>query len=172
MTIERIKLLTEICTGWIGAFAIVAGGGFAVVQYLEKEKSDRVKSSLDFFERYNRAPIFGSRQKLDSAWFRNEARLDELLDTTPFNDSEYRNFILKVIKSEGLEQNIFQLIAFYDSLEVCIRASICDSEAALSFLHSDAQALFRLHYNFIMSVRKSRKDPTVGFDLEQFTRRK
>lgn len=172
VTMERIKLLTDIVTTWLGAIALILGGGFAVVQYLEKEKGDRVKVSLDLFDRYNKPPFFDSRKRIEHAWQKNDVELDRILSGKPMDKQQYTDFITAVVQRENIEYDVFQLIAFFESLEICIRSEICDRSAAVSFLHSDAQAFYRLHYSTIHQAREFRGDSSIGRDLEALIERK
>lgn len=172
MTMERIKLLTEIVTSWLGAIALILGGGFAVVQYLEKEKGDRVKVSLDFFDRYNKPPFYDSRKRIEDAWHKNDYELDKILSSQPMDKKKYSEFVIAVVQRENIEYDVFQLMAFFESLEICIESEICDRSSALSFLHSDALAFYRLHFSIIGKVREFRGDPSIANKLEALISRK
>lgn len=172
VNLERIKVLTEILTSWLGAIALLLGGGFAVVQYMEKDKADRVKASMDFFERYNKPPFYDSRQRIERAWERNDYELNRILGVKPMDRQKYTDYVLFVIDRENIEYDVFQMIAFFESLEVCVKLSICDSAAALSFLQADARTLYRLHFSAINRARQIREDDTIAGELESFTRRK
>lgn len=172
VALERFKLLSDVVRTWLGAIALILGGGFAIVQYIEKEKADRIKVSLDFFDRYNKSPFYDSRQRIERAWEKNDVELDKILSANPMDRRKYSKFITTVAKQENIEYDIFQLIAFFESLEICIRSAICDSSAAVSFLHSDAQAFYRLHFSVIHQAREFRGDPSIGRDLESLIGRK
>jgi hypothetical protein len=169
--LERTKILTEIVTAWISMLALIIAGCFAGFQYLEKEDGERVKETLSFLGRFNTSPVLDARRKIATTWDGNMSQMIEILERKPFIDSDYRQFILKTIHDGGIGQDVALVIEYFDSLEVCIRAKICDGPAAAQFFKAEATSFFRQHYRHIQRVREERHDERFAQDLERFTKR-
>ena len=172
MTLERSKTITDIATAWIGVIALVAGGGFAVYQYLQKENGDRVKETLNFLDRYNKSPFSEARRTVAGVWERHSDKQNVLLSKSPFSAQEYNDFALDVIQHEKIGPDILLLIEFFESLEICVRKEICDSQVAMLFFQPEARALYNQHFAKISFERTKRTDPRLAHELEAFCQRK
>ncbi|RLJ65088.1 DUF4760 domain-containing protein [Sulfurisoma sediminicola] len=148
--------------------AVVGGSAFGLYEYLQKDKADHTRDTLSYVDRYLKAPIHDVRVKLDAVWTPRE---DELIARLKRSVPDYENFVLKTIRDEKLESDIFSLISFLESVEACTRASICDAATARAFFCSDAQAFFQLHFRFIQQERNKRNDPTLAQALEKFVKK-
>ncbi len=146
-------------------FAILLGGAFATYKYLEAEKATRTKETLAYVDRYHKSPMHDVRMKLEGVWVRQEEKLVAKLEA---GEQEYEQFVLKVVRDAKLEADIFALASFFESVQACAHANICDEVTAKSFFCSDAVSFFHLHYRFIARERLKRKDPGLAELLEKF----
>ncbi|WP_422012696.1 hypothetical protein [Roseateles sp.] len=168
MNLEKLKAITDIATAWIGVVAITAGGGFAVYQYLEKQKEDRVKETLLFLDRYNKTPTLEARLALDVGW---EPYLDaqiKLLKAPDFSVAAYRGFMLAAIKEAKLAGSIDVMLDFYEALQICVEKKLCDGDVAVSFFVVDACATYSQNFSKIELERQRRNEPAYGLKLQQF----
>lgn len=168
MKLNDFKTVSDIASAWFGLLALLAGGGFAVFQYLEKDKADRVKETLSYLERYNKSPILDARQRLLVAWRAHDAELVSSITKPTGSADEYRQLVLHVIETEALYLSIIPLVDFYDSLQVCSNAKVCDPATAKQFFLRDARTFYTLHYPLIEAERSGRKDPRFAVALEAF----
>lgn len=152
----------------VQVFAIVVGAAFATYKYLETEKSTRTKESLAFLDRYHKNPIYDARISLEKVW---AGREDEL--RTKLNDSDgiYEAYILRTIKDNHIEVDIFTLVAFFESLQACTTSKICDKDTAKTFFCNDATSFFHLHYRFLNTIRAKRNDTNFSHLLEVFAKK-
>lgn len=158
MNLDRIKILTDIATAWLGVIALISGGIFAIYQYMQTEKASKVKETLGFLKDFNEAPIFDARKNISMARERNDELLDAALNKKPFNEQDYDNFILSYEKREGLLKDIYIVFDFFDMLQVCADKKICDVETVKLFFKDESCALFHQHYARVMVERKKRND--------------
>lgn len=165
-SIERTKTISDIVATWAGLLALIGGGLFGLVQYLDKKSDDRVNSSMRLVERFHADHLQSSYLLLSATWQRNNQVVREAAFST--NGSDLPKLILTIIDSEGLARDIQTLIDFYEVLDVCVQQTICDSTIAENFFHKDALALFRNHSPYIYRERMLRNDATYACRLEQF----
>ncbi len=171
MRLEQLKTISDIATSWLSVVALAVGGGFAGYQYLEKEKDDRLRTTLERLEQYNKAPIFDVRARVEAAWQRSGSEYDAVLDAKPFQASRLDELVMRVVADQQLAFDVSLLLSFFESLETCVQRQICDSASAVLFLQADARALYNLHYPFIQSERRRRNDPTFAGAVEAFAKR-
>ena len=167
MPLERIKIVTEIVTAWVGLIALVAGGIFAIVQYLDKEQGDRVKASLDLLIRYNDKHVVEARLRLTDVWAREEDALETLVRKPAVAISEINSFVITTIKVDGLHTSIDTMVDFYDLVEVCIEKKLCDRTAARALFARSAKSFFMLHYPFLAQLRTNRNDQSYAMPLQE-----
>lgn len=151
----------------VGILAILIGGTFAVYKYLQAGKSDRIKETLAYVERYHKSPMYDVRMKLEDVWVRHE---EQLITKLQGDDKEYEQFVLKVVSAEKLETDIFAFVSFFESVQACMHTKVCDEVTAKSFFCDDAVSFFHLHYRFIARERSRRNDPALAEMLERFSK--
>lgn len=169
--LERTKILTEIVTAWISMLALITAGIFAGYQYLENEKGARVKETLSFVSRFNTTPVLDARRKIASTWEGAMPQLKIILSKKSPVDGEYSQFTNKTIQDAKIAQDISIVIEYFEALEVCIRAKICDGDTAVKFLQPEALRFFRLHLDHVSSVRVDLNDARFAQELEAFATR-
>lgn len=167
-SLERIKLITDIATAWIGVVALSVGALFAGFQYLEKDRADKVKETLNFVERYAKPPFSEAHTKVIETWIKHQADIDDALAA---NDDRFNTKMLDIIRAERLQASIYTLIDFFDALEVCVAHDICEVKVALQFFGQEARAVFNQNYALIEHERKRRNDPTFAQGLQRFAGR-
>lgn len=169
--LERTKILTEIITAWISMLALIIAGIFAGYQYLQNQKGDRVKETLTFVNRFNATPVLDARKKIATTWEIAMPRLKVILGKKPPIDEEYSSFILETIRDAKISQDIGLVIEFFEALEVCIRAEICDGDTAVQFLQPEALSFFRLHFDHVNATRVDLNDKRFAREFEAFVTR-
>lgn len=169
--LERNKILTELIMEWVKLIALIIAGIFAGVQYLDKQNGDRVKETLVFLNRFNTTPVLEARRKIADVWEEKMPQQLALLEKAPFVDADYRRFMTETVKQAGISQDVALVVEYFESLEVCIRAKICDGDSAAQFLKPEALSFFRQHATHIQMIRSKRKDPRFAHDFEIFAKR-
>lgn len=167
MQLARAKEWTDVLTPIAGAIALIAGGVFGVVQYLDKKHDDRVKETLNFFDRYNDDAVLAARTNLVDTWRKHAAEQESVIDQP---GDAFNIFALRVIKAENLKGSISVINDFFAALDICTRNGICDCDVSLQLFQPDARSFYHQHYAFLIAERKRAKDPTIGAGLEAFAK--
>jgi hypothetical protein len=153
---------------WIDLVAKVAAviaGIFAVYQYLEAQKSERIKATLEYVKRFNLP---------DDNVSKSVRRLSRALNTNSSNILRYQNATLTREQSEAIRKRlaaqivdqastendvILEIEDFFDTLRICVQSHICDEKTAVEFFHAYASSFLE---NF-GSVVQERSNMSPGF---------
>ena len=166
--VERVKVVSDIVVAWVGLLAVIVGGLFAVVQYVDNGKSARVKVTLEFFERYQRDAVLQARQRVHEAWAPATSReLNALLDAGRYDAAD--QWVNQVVETKQLRGALVTLVDFFDALQVCIAHALCDRSTAEAMFQSDASRIVMLHWAFIAAQRQE-MDATFAQETERFVR--
>jgi hypothetical protein len=169
--LERHKVLIDIVMEWVKLLALLVGGIFAGIQYMDRQNGERVKETLAYLNRFNTGEVLDARRRIASVWDDKLPQQTDLLEKKPFVDADYRQFMIATVKETGIAQDVALIIEYFESLEVCIRAKICDGDAAAQFLKPEALNFFRQHATHIKFIRDARRDPRFAHVLEVFAKR-
>jgi hypothetical protein len=170
MSAETVKLHSDIISTWLSIIGIILGGGYGLYQYMEKEKGDRIATTLAFLERYNKSPVADARERLENVWLDYDDEQLKILANKNTASTEHPKFVLGVIGSKQLGRDITTMESFYSSLEVCIENNICEESVAASFFANDAKSFFDQHYAFIDKTRKEHHNPDYGTLVSKLAR--
>jgi len=167
-TLDRVKTISDIVSVWVGLVALLFGGIFAMIQYLDKERADQVKYSLDFLQKFNSPPVIEARKAVLAAWTPNRGRLTTALAKYSSEPQAYPNVVSEVIETKNLNDPLITLFDFYESLQICVETRVCEASTSSSLFQRDARMLFQLHFPFIEEQRKILSDDQFGQKLEIF----
>jgi uncharacterized membrane protein YkvA (DUF1232 family) len=172
MSWERSKTISDgLAPWWQLAFAICAGG-FALQQYFDKIKDDKVEKVMKFVERYNGDRVLGARTNIEMAWRVNEDLVVEALKAPPGElDSTVSAVVNGIVAANDLEPDLNILFGFFDELAVCARRTICDPGTAQEFFGSYAKSLYHQHFCFLQNRREQISEQRLGWGLEWFAGR-
>lgn len=162
----ELKEWADALTPLVGAVAIVVGGVFGMVQYLDKKHDDRVKETLNFFDRYNSNHVLEARTALVAAWRQHAAEYDKVIDSA----DEYYKFTRRIIIDENLRGEVAVINDFYAALDICTRNKICECDVAILLFQPDANSYYGYHYSYIAAERTRAKDDSIGAGLEAFAK--
>jgi hypothetical protein len=170
ISLEKAKLISEICTAAVGTFAILVGGIFALVEYQDNKQSNRVRASLDFLETRNSQPLTDGWSRIRTAWRKHDFKHNEFLSRTKLDIREYFAFVNTVIDNEELDEAIVVVIGFFETLEVCSQELVCDEATSRAMFEREANSFYNLHYPFIERQRIKYGDPSYASGLKRFVR--
>jgi hypothetical protein len=149
-------------TAKIGA---ILAGIFAVYQYLETQKSERIKATLEYVKRFN-APdenVSKSVRKLSHALNANRGnilRYQNATLTSEQSDAVRKRLADQIVEQAGSENDVVQDIDdFFDNLRICVQSRICDEKTATEFFHGYVSNFLE---NF-GSVVQDRSNMSPGF---------
>lgn len=171
MNLNNIKLWTDVVCPVASVSALVVGGAFASIQYVDKTQGDRVKETLIFLDRYTRTPLVSSKINVVEMWQQRTAELDKVVADDTISSEDYNRWVLAVIEQAKAGVDVVVLVSFFDTLEACIQNKICDDGSAAAFFGEDACGLYHQHYAKIEQERKTRRTKLFSAPLETFCSR-
>jgi len=163
---EKIKLISDVIATWITILGAFAGGIFALIQYTDQVSSGRVQETLKYVERFNKEPIQNAAARLELFWSK---RAENVLNPTG-GVQTLSSYINSEISKNGLENDIAPLLSFFDSLQTCTCAKLCDVGTTLQFFGKQAYDIHGMYHPYIVSQRASLRDNSVGTGVEALAR--
>ncbi len=93
-------------------------------------------------------------------------------DSPPPDETEqmFDAYILDFMSRRKLDTDLSLLVAFYDEIDVCIKADLCDEGAAREFFSSPASDLYFSFYSYLASIKKEYRDDHFAHGLEVLAR--
>jgi len=172
--IEKWKTYSEIIIVWFTIMTTLFGGGYALFQYTENSKAERAKETLKFIERFDKDkfsnschmidPVFDSIEKATREKYSENAKGMSLLD----EDKEFLEYLKETINANELLPHLNNIFDFYDQLEACSIASLCDTKLATRFFGKYAFYIVGIIYPYIEMLRKESGDRLYGAGIEYF----
>ena len=163
--LDPLKTLFDIIQSAVTVTGALVAAWWAVTEYWDREQQERVKTTLDYRQQYNKEPVLSAKTKVDAAWLATEGEAEELLRAR--NHEGWENLVFKVIESNRLAAQIETIAGFYDDLYVCIQRKLCDRPTALDMFGRDAEAFADLHYRYFLVKRQERQDEKVAYGVDQ-----
>ena len=163
MELPKLKIWSEIIAIWVTVVGIFVGGTFALVEYYDNKKSDQIRVTLNYVDRFNKAPILDVRSRIDSFWY---ARSKTIFKKADAGEDELIQFILNTIQENELEKDTDLLISYYDGIEICTCGKLCDPVTVKRYFSKQAYDLYGLYYPYLVQKRNELKDETYGLALE------
>jgi hypothetical protein len=162
MELDELKKRVEIFTSLVSTAGLLIGGGFALIQYSEKNHADRVRETLGYVEKLSEKDIRQSRQKLAMVFVHHASEWEAAARTSV---EAYDQWLFGVIAQEKLVLDIYAVGEVYDRFAICMATRLCDKETGNTFLVPDARAFYREYGDFIANQREVTHDPTLFVSL-------
>lgn len=159
---EKIKLISDVIATWVAILGAFAGGIFALIQYTDQISSARVQETLKYVERFNKEPIQNATARLEEFW--NE-RAGKILNPAG-GEQALSEYINSEIGNNKLEKDTALLLSFFDSLQTCSCAKLCDEGTALQFFGKQAYDFHGLYHPYLVSQRDNLRDTSFGAGVE------
>lgn len=165
-TMEKLKLWSDVISTWVTIIGAFAGGTFALVQYLDQASSARVQETLRYVERFNKEPLQKVTMHLEEFW---NARAEKVLKPVG-GEQALATYINSEIGNNKLENDTSLLFSFFDSLQACTCAKLCDEDTMHQFFGKHAYNFHLLYYPYIAEQRKNLRDASFGVGVEALAR--
>jgi hypothetical protein len=145
----------------------IFGGAISLV-YAQHDK--RLDRTVGFTREYN-SSARKSYLSLMTAW-NKYAKENNFYD---HSEQEQENLVIAFfgkntgedkIKEKSRDENLEDVLDFYDTLYICVDRSSCDRNSALDFFHPSITPLFETVAYYIFERRCAERDPSVGRGLE------
>jgi hypothetical protein len=160
-----IKGWTTTIATWTTIFGAVAGGAFALYQFIENSSSARVKETLELIDRFYSPPQSTSMSRIVNFWL---PRHNDLVAKAQAGEDQLSAYVIENFESGGLTDDASVIVNFFDRLRACTCTHLCDDEMVHYFFTTSAYNMFGLAYPFIVEQRKT--DPNYGEGLERLAR--
>lgn len=163
--IKKLKAFSDLILAWLSIVGTLLGGGYVLVQYVANSNAERAKETLKFVERFEKDKLYESKQKIDIALEKMEENLKIKFSE---GESEYSDYLKNAIKETSITSELNQVFDFYDQLQVCNLASLCDTEISLRFFGKYAYDLLGTIYPYIQQQRSQSGDIQYGSGILSF----
>lgn len=166
---ERHQHSLEVLRAWTEAIGALIVALMAIQQYKENSSAEQVNKTLKYLDRFREDRVFSARRALEDAW---TAKRDEVfaLTESQAGESALARYVTDTIEKEKLEPAIATVMDFYDELEACTSADLCDRATAVRFFGKYAWDFHGLMHPYIEAQRAALHDGFIGVGIDQFSR--
>ena len=165
--IVKIKQISDMISVWVGVLALISGGIWGIVQYLEQKADQRVAETLAYIDRFNDNPVYEARKRIEAIWREVEADAKEASGS--HDEQKWTEFVLNLVSTYQIDSEISTMIEFFESIAVCEKEKICDDKTAHSFFGAQALLFKNQHIRYIKWLREDLHDPSIGEGLQRFS---
>ena len=165
MKAEDFKGWAELAASLMGTAALIAGGCFGLVEYAHKNRSEEIKTTLDFLDRYDKPPYLGARQHVFELWHASEYMDGVRVEAAKGKDDELAALLLKTVADHRFEVDIDRLVEFYDALHACACGRACEADVVVRLFHRQASDINANAFPYILERRRKFSDPRIGAAL-------
>lgn len=166
--IKRWKVWSDLFVVWFTIIGTLAGGGYALVQYVDNSNADRAKETLKFVERFDNDRLYNSRQKVEIGLEQME---EDLRKSLKAGEAEYENHLAAGINEKSISHSLNQIFDFYDQLHACSLANLCDTEISLRFFGKYAYDLVGTIHPYIEQQKTRSGDIQYGSGIQFYFNR-
>ena len=166
-TINNFKAWSDVIATWVTIIGVFIGGVFALIQHYDKASSERVKTTLDYVQRFNKDPLQKARIRLEEFW--NE-QAESVFGKTANSEKELAEFIVTTIRNNKLGKDMALLIEFFENLHACICGKLCDEDTAKRFFGKYSFDFYGLFFPYLEEQRQRLKDESFAIGVESLAK--
>lgn len=165
---ERNRQYIEVGGVWLESMGVVVAALVAINQYQANSRAERVRQTLSYLDRFQEDRLYDARRTLEDAW---NAKSDQVfaLMAAPGGEARLTAFIAETIAAEKLDPQITTVVDFYDELQACTEASLCDHDTAVRFFGKYANDLDGLLTPYFQQQRNDLHDPLIASGIDYFS---
>jgi hypothetical protein len=168
---DRAFTSIERFAKFIQNVVIVFGIFGGAISLLYAQYDRRVDRTITFTKEFN-SSVRKPYLTLMSAW-NAYAREHDFYDHPEEQETLINAFFVKYEtkeESKNRDDNLEDVLDFYDTLYICVDKRSCDKNSALAFFHPSVTGVYETFAFHIFERRKAEKDPSVGKGLEALYR--
>jgi hypothetical protein len=155
----------------VGGLSVVVAALWAALQFYKSNIDDHIKTTLTMYERYNSQPFTTYRETLSTFTIDNRDQI--LAAAKSGNEKNYSDTIMSLMgkkttggKNETMKS--FDLLTdFFDGIDECIHARLCDWNASVRLFQPRAKELYDGFYPYIKNVRDVNKLESYASGLDR-----
>ncbi|NOH61143.1 hypothetical protein [Vibrio sp. RE88] len=183
LSFEEKKHISDMLTSWLTILAIGIGGFWAILQYVENQKKNRVQETLKYVHIYNSGEMHKAQRTIARFWDVNSTGYqvaEEEADLEKSDRAIAQFIVTKLLKEshKPTEMSIWLVVDFYESLMVCVSQKLCDQDTALAFFGEQAIYDYNSFHHYFEFVRGTSAyfnydqpgDKNYALEFYQFTK--
>jgi hypothetical protein len=150
---------------------IVLGVPLLFIEHHLQVERDKSTATLEFVKRYQDAQLASERFVLLAPWMKIDVEAFRRAKPSP---RAIQDLVLKLVDSSAssagqrdMREAIFSIVDFYETLQLCIDADMCDKKLAASYFGEYSTQFYCLYKPYIQKLRKQQNMPSYGRRLEQ-----
>lgn len=130
-------------------FLLIAGSIGGVYEYFDVKQENRVKKTMEFFDKFNSDELLNAQLNLTKTWDLYYEDIKKLRSETVANEDErvliLKGFVLPIIKHHKQEPDINLILSFLENVEICVKNAICDDHVSQVFFGKYAMEFYELY---------------------------
>ena len=155
--------------GWLGLLFTVVSAVIAFSEYRTTQWQRKVERALNYYDYFRDVDARKSAFELTKLWDEKSPALNAALAAAPpeAGDKIYTDFVMGMVKTNGVGFQILLTVDFYNSLATCVTAGLCERDTALRFYGRDALEFRNDYFAFIDDFAKN-NNPSLTRPLNMF----
>lgn len=171
---NRFFSLSYAAFDFVSKIALLAGIIISLYQFLEYQKAERIKYTIQFVEKYDRDNFLRARQKVSDVLRQHEKKIVQLntIRMSADADSKLRSRMAQFLVMDsnngtGIAKEIDLVVRFFNGLQICIENNLCNPSIANAFLLAHAKNIWLNFGPYIIKRRKIISGYGLGIELFQ-----
>ena len=162
--LERNKSVLELIAVWTESIGVLVAAIFAIQQYADNSAAEQVNKTLSYIDRFHADDVGDAREKFEKVF---DDRKEEIFKMSSAADAEtqFPQFLQRVVDDQELEIPLNKILEFFDELNICAEAKLCDEKTALRFFGKYAWDFSGLMKPYIFHLREEYHDPMIGIGI-------
>ena len=162
--LDRNKSALELFAVWTESIGVLVAALFAIQQYADNSAAEQVNKTLSYIDRFHSDVVSGAREKFERVF---DERRDEIfrISASPESDTEFPLYLKRIVAERKLEIPLTTLLEFFDELNICADAHLCDEKTAIRFFGKYAWDFSGLMKPYIVQLRGEYHDPMIGVGI-------
>lgn len=167
MNLNDSEKLASIVVSIVTVLAIIGGGIFGLVEYMEYAKDTKIKTSLGLVTRYHTGQILKSKIKTDSAWNEVYSELTTLFKKDTSAEA-YEEFVLTVVKKKDIYVDVNLIMGLFEETVICVDSGLCDKVTIDSYFKNSGRSFFNKYYPLVCDLRKKWNDKKIWLNVQTY----
>lgn len=162
--LERNKSALELLAVWTESVGVLVAAVFAIQQYADNSAAEQVNKTLSYIDRFHADDVSDAREKFEKIF---DDRKEEIFKISSGTDAElqFPQYIQRVMDEQELEIPLNKILEFFDELNICAEARLCDEKTAIRFFGKYAWDFSGLMKPYIFHLRDEYHDPLIGIGI-------
>jgi sulfur relay (sulfurtransferase) DsrF/TusC family protein len=158
----------QIFAKWLKVFVALIVALIAVNQYMANSQAKQVSMTLKYLDRYQTERVYNARRVLVDSWSTKKKEVFEIMKA-PDGEARLASYLEASIAQLQLAPQIATILDFFDELQACTSAGLCDRDTAVRFFGKFAWDFRGLLIPYIKSQRSALQDDQIGSGIDYFS---